>query len=257
MHQFLARHESLNKNLIITHLNEIFRAVSQCLLNSLQGCFLQRDFTLKSLPYIKSDFSVPKNKTCRIEFNNLEFDKIAELWKCHKHMSRLECQFLFQLVTSVRVNNTYGLKSNTTFMARRCSKCSHYPCAIITPACLDSVHFYKTKTESIRVPLPFPVTECYQRLLSTDTDYSSLNYSKYQRFLHDSFGVSSHTVRKYICNFYSNSLKFNNTGRWKLSGPNNNMVKHYQHEDNKLIEFYSRMILVLSKDSTYAGSFCF
>ena len=142
----------------------------------------------------------------------------------------------FQLFTGVRFDSTLDLDTNVSFTKKLCKECGESSvCDFIQRDCFDTLTFKSSKTTPFQVILlPF-VKNCFlflQNLKQNNSGNRDAIFDSYTSFLKSKFSVTSHKVRKFVCNL---NMDHRNTGNWTNQRVMNTF---YLSKHQKFIELY-------------------
>jgi len=130
--QFISSYNTKNKQLILTHVNEILSSVALHSQTNLQENFLQPNFNLRQIPRMKCSFTVRKTAdNRRKDVSFISFEEFVHVLDNHSHRHIDECRFLFQCATAARVSNTFNLKEYSEFVPKKCKKCLFFNAVIL------------------------------------------------------------------------------------------------------------------------------
>ena len=235
---FIQSRQSKNKQLITTHMSEIIRQVAIHSVTDLKSLAIKnQNFTLKNIPRFKSSFCVKKKSrnsvSSKIGNDAIKLGWLKGMIKNHDHSNKLECRFIFQCLTSLRVGNTFDLRRNTSVVEKKCKVCNFDECCLAPTAdCFNHLFIKETKTTSVSIPaIPFAL-KCYQHLRSTN--FTRVDEQKlYSAFLKNRFNTKTHQCRKFLPNLFIMYKKGFNTGGWSDSG--NTMERFYLRKNSKFL----------------------
>ena len=245
--QFLQQQTSQYKNinLIITHLSEILRFLAKNKIQNFENLFCTNtSFTLKDIPNISSLVSTDvnsKKNSKEIEFLNvsqlLEQLRIPENFKTTNNQ-----RLIFMSLSGLRLQSSMDLKKNSVIIRKKCKKCSEFEtCEFITSDCFNYVKILQTKTVEHVFPLLPQASKSYDFLRNSEEN-TTANYQNiaklFNAFLKNAFGLTSHSLRKFLPNLMTTFSQSNNTGNWQGKAGENTMKNFYLQKDFKYVQAY-------------------
>jgi len=237
---------------ILTHLSEILKTVSLNKVQNLEKLCCSKSFSLRNIPQISYEFASKKKTTTNVNIKTLAFQDLKNILHSHQTFDHrkeqtnaenaYECRLLFMTLTGLRIQSTFDLNSNSNFFEKNCKNCKKKdPCLIFNRQCFQTINIKETKTSNHILPLLPNIMPCYHFLKNCD-DNSLVNYQQitfeFNKKLKEEYTLTSHSLRKFLPNFFSINSSMSNTGNWTNS---NTMKKHYLDKDHKYLLIYQEL----------------
>ena len=134
MEGFIREYPAKNKQLVVTHISEILKAVSLHSISDLSQLMGAPGASLKQIPHIKFSFcKKPEGgNTKNRSFSNIKFEDVARCLKTHLEFNHKGlnqdtkvCRMLFQLCSGLRISNCFDLETNSRLSEKKC-KTAYY-----------------------------------------------------------------------------------------------------------------------------------
>ena len=242
--RFISQSPVKNKSLLITQVSEIIKTISMHKIDDLSTVSLQPGFSLKQIPVLKP--SISKTSSSKEGLSVISIDQFISVYKSHLTKDHTfaatpnhECRLLFQCMTGVRVSSTFNMYENVEYKQKVCNKCkfSNGCCAVVSSSCFPRLKILTTKTTAHELPLIPQAAPCYHLLKKYGHDNIKASVGVYNQHLQTNFQLTSHSLRKFLPNFFINQKHLCNTGNWSRSS--RVIQKHYLLPESKYLMLYS------------------